>query len=62
MTVELLRVSGLLGAISALYFTVNAAIDEEYQKKFAEDIPTEVTVVLAVRAVYLTLLERLEAQ
>lgn len=58
VTPELLRVAGLLSAVAALYFAVNAASDETYREAFAERILVEIQRTLAVRAVYLTLLDR----
>lgn len=60
VTRELLRVSGLVGSFSALYFAVNTAVDRTYREQFAEQLPTEIKRTLAVRAVYTTLLERRE--
>lgn len=55
LTDELLRVSGPLGAVSALHFAVHLAVDETYQAAFTERILDEVERQLAVRAVYLAL-------
>lgn len=55
LTDELLRVSGLLGAVSALHFAVNMAVDATYPAAFIEWVLVEVERLLAVRAVYLAL-------
>lgn len=60
VTVELLRVSGLLGAVAALHFAVNTAVDETYRDAFEERLLGEVRRLLAVRAVYLVLVQRVE--
>jgi hypothetical protein len=60
VTPELVRVSGLLGAVAALYFAVNAAVDETYREVFADRLLAEIKRTLAVRAVYLVLLNRVD--
>ncbi|WP_157533208.1 hypothetical protein [Haloferax profundi] len=61
LTWELIRVSALLGALSALYFAVNIVIDQTYRDQFFTEIATGVERTLAVRAVYLMLLDRIDA-
>ena len=58
VTEELLRVSGLLGALSGFYFTVYVITDNTYREEFFEDIVDDVRESLAVRNVYLALRHR----
>jgi hypothetical protein len=60
VTVELLRVSGLLGAVSALYFSVNSVVDETYREEFSGQLPVEVRRTLAVHAVYHALVDAMD--
>ncbi len=54
LTEELLRVSGLLGAFSGMYFTVYLATDAIYRAEFRNDVVEEVREAFAVRALYLS--------
>jgi hypothetical protein len=58
LTEELLRVSGLLAALSGFYFTVYAITDKTYREEFFEEIVDDVRESLAVRNVYLALRNR----
>jgi hypothetical protein len=53
LTEELLRVSGLLGAFSGMYFTVYLATDATYRAEFRNDVVEEVREAFAARARYL---------
>ena len=54
LTEELLRVSGLLGAFSGMYFTVYLATDAIYRAEFRNDVVEEVREAFAVRSLYLS--------
>ena len=62
ITDTLLRVSGLLGALSGFYFTVYVITDATYREEFFDDIVGDVRESLAVRNVYLALRQRLGAR
>jgi len=51
LTEQLLRVAGLLGAFSGMYFTVVLATDSSYQVAFSDDIGPQIRQALAVRLV-----------
>jgi len=57
VTGALLKVSGFLGALSGFYFTVYVITDSTYREEFFTGIVDEVRQSLAVRNVYLALLE-----
>lgn len=50
---QLLRVSGFLGAFTALYFTVYLVTDSTYREQFRDDVVADVRGALAARACYL---------
>ena len=58
LTRALIHVSGFLGALSGFYFTVYVITDATYREEFFTEILDEVRQSLAVRNVYLTLLDR----
>ncbi len=53
LTEQLLRVSGFLGAFTALYFTVYLVTDSTYREQFRDDVVADVRGALAARACYL---------
>ena len=62
LTQELLRVAGFLAAFSGLYFAVTAVTDSAYREEFFEEVVGEVREAFAVRAVYLELMDRQDAE
>lgn len=60
VSAELVKVSVFLGAFSGLYFTVSAVTDETYRGQFFSAVMRHLEQAVGVRAVYLTLRERLD--
>lgn len=60
-SVELLQVSIFLAAFSGLYFTVSAVTDDTYRSQFFAAVTEELERAVGMRAVYLTLRERVGA-
>ncbi|MGH9030720.1 MAG: hypothetical protein ACRDY4_04065 [Acidimicrobiia bacterium] len=58
LTEELLRVAGFLAVFSGFYFAISVLTDTKYREEFLEEIVGEMRRSLAVRAVYLAVLER----
>ncbi len=58
LTWELFAVSGFIAAFSALQFAVSLLTDKAYREEFFASLEHEAREVLAVRALYLTLVER----
>ncbi|MGH8986243.1 MAG: hypothetical protein ACRDY6_20560 [Acidimicrobiia bacterium] len=58
LTEELLRVAGFLSVFSGFYFAISVLTDARYREEFLEEIIGEMHRSLAVRAVYLAVLER----
>lgn len=58
VTAALLKVSGFLGTLSGFYFTVYVITDATYREEFFTAIVGEVRQSLAVRNVYLAMIER----
>jgi UDP-N-acetylmuramyl tripeptide synthase len=54
----LVRVSGFLGALSGLYFTVYVITDRTYREEFFDEVVRDVRESVAVRNVYLALRSR----
>jgi hypothetical protein len=55
VTLELLRVSAAIAALSALYYSVAALTDATYREEFLEELTDDLRTVLADRARYLEL-------
>jgi hypothetical protein len=53
VTVELLRVSAAIAALSGLYYSVAALTDSTYREEFLEELTDDLRSVLADRVVYL---------
>ena len=58
LTEELLRVAGFLSVFSGFYFAISVLTDARYREEFLEELVGEMHRSLAVRAVYLAVLER----
>jgi len=58
LTRALLHVAGLLGTLSGFYFTVYVITDATYREEFFDEILGQVRQTLAVRTLYLALLDR----
>jgi hypothetical protein len=58
LTEELLRIAGFLAVFSGFYFAVAVLTEDTYREEFLDDVVSEVGRALAVRAVYLRLLNR----
>ncbi len=58
LTEELLRISGFLAVFSGFYFTVAVLTEDTYREEFLDDVVSEVSRALAVRTVYLGLLDQ----
>ena len=58
LTSELVRVAGFLAAYTGLYFAVSITRDDHYHKEFLEPMLADVRRACAVRAVYLSLINR----
>lgn len=52
-----LVVAGFIGAFSGLQFAVSVLTDETFREQFAEDVAGEVREILAVRALYLDVVD-----
>lgn len=57
LTEELLRISGFLAVFSGFYFTVAVLTEDTYREEFLDEVVSEVSRALAVRTVYLSLVE-----
>ena len=55
VTVELLRVSAGIGALSGLYYSVAVLTDSTYREEFLEELTDDLREVFADRARYLEL-------
>jgi hypothetical protein len=55
VTVELLRVSAGIGALSGLYYSVAVLTDSTYRQEFLDDLTEDLSEVFADRARYLEL-------
>ena len=55
VTVELLRVSAGIGALSGLYYSVAVLTDSTYREEFLEELTDDLRAVFADRAHYLEL-------
>jgi HAMP domain-containing protein len=54
-TVELLRVSGAIAALSGLYYAIAVLTDSAYREEFLEEITAQMRTTFAARAAYLAL-------
>ncbi len=54
-TVELLRVSGAIAALSGLYYAISVLTDGAYREEFLEEIVEQMRATFAARAEYLAL-------
>jgi hypothetical protein len=61
LTVELLRVSAMIAALSGLYYAIAVLTDSTYREEFLEEITTELGQTFAVRTEYLTRVRDLRA-
>ena len=61
LTRALLHVAGLLGTLSGFYFTVYVITDATYREEFFDEILGQVRQTLAVRTLYVALLDRSSA-
>lgn len=62
VSVELLTAAGLLGGVSALYFTGLALTDAAYRTEFHEHVVGDIEQIVAVHTAYLALPELREAR
>jgi hypothetical protein len=53
LTVELLRVSAMIAALSGLYYAIAVLTDSTYREEFLEEITTELRDTFAARSEYL---------
>jgi hypothetical protein len=58
VTEEMLRIGGFLAVFSGFYFAVAVLTDDTYREEFLSDVVDEVGRALAVRAVYLRMVDR----
>lgn len=54
-TVELLRVSGAIAALSGLYYAISVLTDTAYREEFLDEITAQMRVTFAARGKYLAL-------
>lgn len=54
-TVELLRVSGVIAALSGLYYAIAVLTDSAYREEFLDEITAQMRATFAARAEYLVL-------
>jgi hypothetical protein len=62
LTLDLVQVAAFLAAFSGLYLTVSTVTDETYRAQFFGDVQRELERAVGVRAIYLALRARREAQ
>lgn len=58
LTTALLRISGFIAVFSGFYLAIHMSIDETFRSQLDGSVREQVRTALAVRAVYLTLLDR----